>query len=88
MKLLLASRNAKKLVELQRILAGSVDLIGLDDVTSYPEAPETGLTFEENALLKAREAVRYTGLPSIESGSDSIEHAVRDAFEAEIRSLL
>ena len=32
--------------------------------------------------------VKHTGLPAIESGSDSIEHAVRDAFEAEIRSLL
>ncbi len=64
MRLLLATRNAKKLVELERILAGSVELVGLNDVTPYPEAPEAGLTFEENALLKAREAVRYTGLPS------------------------
>jgi XTP/dITP diphosphohydrolase len=68
-RLLLATRNAKKLVELQRILAGAVDLIGLNDVPPYPEAPETGLTFEENALLKAREAVRYTGLPSIADDS-------------------
>src|SRR5690242_21179350 len=69
MRLLLATRNAKKLAELERILAGSVSLIGLNDVTPYPEAPETGLTFEENALLKAREAVQYTGLPSV--GDDS-----------------
>jgi len=70
-KLLLATRNAKKLLELQRIMAGSgsVELIGLNDVTPYPEAPETGLTFEENALLKAREAVRYTGLPSVADDS-------------------
>jgi len=70
-KVLLATRNAKKLVELQRILAnaGSVELIGLNDVTPYPEAPETGLTFADNALLKAREAVRYTGLPSIADDS-------------------
>ena len=72
MKLLLATRNKKKLVELRRVLetaAPHVELLGLDDVESYPEAPETGLTFEENALLKAREAVQFTGLPSI--GDDS-----------------
>ena len=69
MKFLLATRNAKKLIELRRILADSVELVGLNDVTAYPEAPETGLTFEENALLKAREAVRYTGLPSIADDS-------------------
>src|SRR4029453_4916622 len=35
----------------------------------YPEAPETGATFEENALLKAREAARYTGLPAVADDS-------------------
>ena len=72
MKLLLATRNRKKLVELRRVLetaAPHVELLGLDDVPTYPEAPETGLTFEENALLKAREAVQFTGLPSV--GDDS-----------------
>jgi XTP/dITP diphosphohydrolase len=72
MKLLLATRNQKKLIELRRVLASSaphVELLGLDDVAPYPEAPETGLTFEENALAKAREAVQFTGLPSV--GDDS-----------------
>ncbi len=71
MKVLLASRNAKKLVELQRILADATDieLLGLDDVPAYEEVPETGATFAENALLKAREGVKYTGLPTI--GDDS-----------------
>jgi len=70
-KVLLASRNAKKLVELQRILADATDieLLGLDDVPAYEEVPETGATFAENALLKAREGVKYTGLPTI--GDDS-----------------
>jgi len=70
-KVLLASRNAKKLTELQRILADATDieLLGLDDVPAYEEVPETGATFAENALLKAREGVKYTGLPTI--GDDS-----------------
>jgi XTP/dITP diphosphohydrolase len=64
-RVLLATRNAKKLAELRRILDGAaVELVGLDDVPGYPEAPETGLTFEENALLKAREGVAATGLPT------------------------
>lgn len=70
-RLLLASRNRKKLEELRRILAAlsAIEVIGLDDVPQYPEAPETGATFEENALLKAREAVRYTGLPAVADDS-------------------
>jgi XTP/dITP diphosphohydrolase len=74
MKVLLATRNAKKLTELQRILdaalgAQRVQLVGLADVAQYQEAPETGLTFGENALLKAREGVRWTGLPTIADDS-------------------
>jgi XTP/dITP diphosphohydrolase len=70
-RLLVASRNAKKLAELQRVLVGAVDieLIGLDDVPPYPEAPETGATFAENALLKAREGVQYTGLATVADDS-------------------
>ncbi|MEP9391732.1 MULTISPECIES: RdgB/HAM1 family non-canonical purine NTP pyrophosphatase [Gordonia] len=65
-RILLASRNAKKLAELQRVVdaAGIVGLevIGLDSVPDYPEEPETGATFEENALIKARAGARATGL--------------------------
>jgi XTP/dITP diphosphohydrolase len=43
--------------------------VGLDDVPAYPETPETGLTFEENALLKARDGVAATGLPTIADDS-------------------
>ena len=67
-KLLLATRNAGKLAELRRLLEAAVpgvEVVGLRDVEEYPEAPETGATFAENALLKAREAVRYTGLPAV-----------------------
>src|SRR3954454_21488715 len=71
-KLLLATRNPGKLAELQRLLESAgpgVEVVGLRDVEDYPEAPETGATFEENALLKAREAVRYTGLPAVADDS-------------------
>jgi XTP/dITP diphosphohydrolase len=71
-RLLLATRNAGKLAELQRLLATAVpgvEVVGLRDVPEYPEAPETGATFEDNALLKAREAVRYTGLPAVADDS-------------------
>ncbi|HEV7728250.1 MAG TPA: RdgB/HAM1 family non-canonical purine NTP pyrophosphatase [Modestobacter sp.] len=71
-RLLLATRNAGKLAELQRLLATAVpgvEVVGLRDVPEYPEAPETGATFEENALLKAREAARYTGLPAVADDS-------------------
>ncbi len=71
-RLLLATRNAGKLAELQRLLETAVpgvEVVGLRDVPEYPEAPETGATFEENALLKAREAVRHTGLPAVADDS-------------------
>lgn len=72
-KLLVASRNAKKLIELRRILTAAdvngVQVIGLADVPEFPEAPETGATFEENALAKARDAARATGLPSVADDS-------------------
>lgn len=68
MKILLATRNVKKLVELQRILAG-VSLVGLDDVPAYAEVPESGLTFAENALIKAREGAARTGLPTVADDS-------------------
>jgi XTP/dITP diphosphohydrolase len=71
-RLLLATRNAGKLAELRRLLESAVpgvEVVGLADVADYPEAPETGATFAENALLKAREAVRYTGLPAVADDS-------------------
>lgn len=69
-RLLLASRNANKLVELRRILAGSgVEVVGLADVPAFPEAPEIGATFEDNALAKARAAAAVTGLPAVADDS-------------------
>ena len=57
MRLLLATRNAGKLAELQRLLAGAVpgvEVVGLDAVGDVPDTVESGATFAENALLKAR----------------------------------
>jgi len=72
-RVLVASRNAKKLNELRRILdeAGVVglEIVGLDDVPAYDEAPETGATFEENALAKARDGAAATGLPCVADDS-------------------
>lgn len=72
--LLLASRNAKKLTELHRVLAGTpagerFELVGLSAVPPYEEVPESGLTFAENALIKAREGVRNTGLLTVADDS-------------------
>lgn len=70
-RILLATRNAKKLVEMRRIMprASGVQILGLDDVPAYEEVPEDGATFEDNALLKAREALAHTGLPAIADDS-------------------
>jgi XTP/dITP diphosphohydrolase len=68
-RVVLATRNPGKVVELRRILGKAVELVGLDDVTPYEPGPETEPTFEGNALAKAREAVRHTGLPAVADDS-------------------
>ncbi|MFV8050453.1 RdgB/HAM1 family non-canonical purine NTP pyrophosphatase [Mycobacterium sp. 48b] len=71
--LLVASRNAKKLAELRRVLDAAgitgLDLVSLADVAAYDEAPETGATFEENALAKASDGFRATGLACVADDS-------------------
>lgn len=72
-RLLVASRNAKKLVELRRVLDAAgvegIEPVGLDSVPEYPEEPETGATFAENALIKARSGAAATGLPCLADDS-------------------
>lgn len=72
MRVLLATRNAGKVDELRQILAQAapdVELVGLDAVPEYPETPETELSFAGNALLKARDGVKHTGLATIADDS-------------------
>ena len=68
----LASRNAKKLDEMQRILGAALPdltVLGLDDVVEYAEPVEDEPDFEGNALLKARAGHRATGLPTLADDS-------------------
>ena len=67
--LVLATRNEGKLRELARILGDQVPLAGLGSFPGAPDVPETGATFEENALLKARAIAAYTGLPAVADDS-------------------
>ena len=71
-RVFLASRNAKKLAEMQRILAEhapGLEVVGLDDVPAYDEPVEDAPDFVGNALLKARAGWRETGLPSVADDS-------------------
>ena len=76
-KVLLATRNAGKVDELRRILAPyGVQLVGMDEAPPYEPGPETGATFADNALAKAREAVAATGLPSVADDSGLVVDAL------------
>jgi XTP/dITP diphosphohydrolase len=71
-RLVLATANPGKLVELTRILeAGrvAVDLVGLGEFPGAPDVRETGATFADNALLKARAVAEFTGLPAVADDS-------------------
>ena len=70
--LIFATRNAKSLAELRRILAASGVDVSVTDLSEYPDMPEvaeTGATFTENALLKARAVVAHTGRPAVAEDS-------------------
>lgn len=68
--MVLASHNAKKAYELRRILAPlGLELLSLADFPDAPVPEETGQTFEENAVIKAKSAVDATGLPALADDS-------------------
>lgn len=68
MKLVVATHNAGKLRELSRLCAPLAELISQTEL-NIAEIEETGLTFVENALLKARHAARFSGLPALADDS-------------------
>ena len=72
-RVVLATRNPGKVTELRRILADvpgvDIELVGLDELPDVPEVAETGETFVDNALLKARAVSEATGLPAIADDS-------------------
>lgn len=78
MKYVIATHNAHKLIELQRIL----EPLGIEAVTDrdlgleLPEVEETGTTFAENAYLKAASACEFTGLPAIADDSGLVVDAL------------
>ena len=69
MQTILASNNAKKIAELSAILASFGIEIKAQRDYGIEDVPETGLTFVENALIKARHAARQSGLPAIADDS-------------------
>ena len=72
-RLLLATRNKGKIEEFRRILeeiaAGQIELVGLDQFPNLHDVDETGSTFEENALLKAREMCAASSIAAIADDS-------------------
>ena len=78
-RVVLATRNAHKVAELNRILAHAGftgELVGLDEFPDAPEVAETGRTFADNALLKARAIAAYTQLPAVSDDSGLTVHAL------------
>ena len=80
MKLVLASKNPKKLKEMNEILSGmGVEVCLQSDVGIDIDVEETGATFEENSLLKAKAVMEASGLPAIADDSglcvDSLDGA-------------
>ena len=74
MKVVVATRNRGKLREIIPLLAGApllahIELCTIDEVAPDAELREDGVTFVENALGKARQAARATGLPAIADDS-------------------
>ncbi|MBN3930313.1 RdgB/HAM1 family non-canonical purine NTP pyrophosphatase [Streptomyces verrucosisporus] len=71
-RLILATRNAHKVRELEAILSAAgldLTLVGADAYPEVPDVKETGLTFAENALLKARTLARATAVPAVADDS-------------------
>ncbi|MGW8248349.1 MAG: XTP/dITP diphosphatase [Acidiferrobacterales bacterium] len=78
-QIVLASGNPGKVREIGELLADTDITIVAQSEFNVPEAEETGLTFVENAILKARNACEHTGLPAIADDSGLEVDALRGA---------
>jgi len=75
--LVVATRNKGKIIEINALLSGLVDQVSsATDFVDFPETVEDGATFEENALKKAREASRFSGLPALADDSGLVVDAL------------
>jgi XTP/dITP diphosphohydrolase len=83
MKLVLATKNSGKVIEFRRILselgAENLEVVGLNAFPEIGEIEETGKTFEENSLLKARTICEITGLPALADDSGICVDALNGA---------
>jgi XTP/dITP diphosphohydrolase len=78
-RVVVATRNPGKVAELRRIFAPyGLDLVGLEEFPDAPDVAETGATFAENALLKARAAAETTGLLAVADDSGLAVDALND----------
>ena len=65
MKILIATKNPSKAREIKSFLGSKFEIISLSDFLNSPEVEETGKTFEENAILKAKAYFEWSGIPSV-----------------------
>jgi len=68
-RIVLASSNSGKVREINQLLAQEQIQVVAQSIFKIPDADETGLTFVENAIIKARNAARFSGLPAIADDS-------------------
>ena len=80
-KIVLATNNQGKVNELQNLLADAGFNVVAQKEFNVPEVDETGLTFIENAILKARHTAKFTKLPAIADDSGLVVNALGGALE-------
>src|SRR5688572_5276477 len=69
MKILVATKNPGKAREINSFLGNSFEVVSLDNFPDAPDVKETGETFEENAVLKAKKYFEWSGIPTVADDS-------------------
>ncbi|MDP3792328.1 MAG: non-canonical purine NTP pyrophosphatase [bacterium] len=69
MKLLVATKNPGKMREIKEFLGNNFEPVSLADLANAPDVEETGKTFEENAILKAKAYFEWSGIPTVADDS-------------------